>query len=318
MKIHVKSPARLHLGLIDLNGDLGRIFGGLGVAIDRPNVILETQESSTLKVMGEKTELTKKLAAKFLEALAIKEKVAINVKEVIPEHIGLGSGTQLALAVSSSIARLFNLKGSPHEFAIILGRMAQSGVGTAVFAQGGLVVDGGKNTQDQEHKIIPLVCRLPFPSDWRFVVAIPNEKKGLANEIEDLAFDKLTPMPTNDVGKICRLIMMKLLPAVVEKDIASFGKALTKIQNIVGDSFMEAQGGRYSSSITGQCVEFMLQNGAYGSGQSSWGPAVYGIVHSNKAKDLQVKSRCFLNKSVGGHVFVAKANNRGAIIKVIR
>ena len=45
MKVYVKTPARLHLGLIDLNGDLGRLFGGIGVAIDYPNVTLKTEIS---------------------------------------------------------------------------------------------------------------------------------------------------------------------------------------------------------------------------------------------------------------------------------
>ena len=316
MKIYIKTPARLHLGLIDLNGELGRIFGGLGVAIDHPNVILEAEKAQTLVVSGEKAELTRKLASCFLEACELKEKVAINVKEVIPEHIGLGSGTQLALAIASSISRLFDLKASCYELAAIMERTSQSGVGTAVFAQGGLVVDAGKNTKDLSQKIIPLICRQPFPFEWQFVVAIPNVKKGLSNEAEASAFKQLPPMPANDAGKICRLTMIKLLPAVFEKDIKSFGEAMTQIQCIVGDSFAQAQGGRYSSSLSAKCIEFMLENGVHGAGQSSWGPAVYGVVKSDKAQETRAKVNAFLLKSVGGKVFVAKPNNRGAIIKV--
>jgi beta-RFAP synthase len=305
------------LGLIDLNGDLGRIFGGLGVAIDYPNVILETEHAKTLTVTGQQVELTKNLAAKFLDAYKVKEKVAIDVKEVIPAHVGLGSGTQLALAVSASIARLFTVKASTHELAAAMGRVAQSGVGTSIFTHGGLVVEAGKNTQDPKQETIPPICRLPFPDEWRFVVAIPNTKTGLANEAEASAFKHLPPMPAVEVGKICRLIIMKLLPAITEKDIKTFGEALTQIQNIVGDCFAPAQGGRYASSPATQCIEFMLQNGAYGSGQSSWGPTVYGIVKASEAWKIQAKTQAFLDKSVGGNVFVAKVTNRGATIRVI-
>lgn len=316
-KVYVKTPSRLHLGLIDLNGDLGRIFGGLGVAIDHPNVILETQKSDKLIIRGEKTELTQKIATEFLKTNKIQEKAAIDVKQVIPEHVGLGSGTQLALAVAASISRLFDLKASVHELAVMLGRTKQSGVGTGVFAQGGLVVDAGKNSRDINQKIIPLVCRHPIPNDWRFVVAIPNTKKGLANETEVSAFKNLPPMPPEEVGKICRLILMKLLPAVTEMNIQSFGEAFTKIQNIVGDSFAQAQGGRFSSSTAAQCIEFMLKNGAYGAGQSSWGPTLYGVVKNSEAKVVQKKTQVFLDRSIGGNVFVAKANNKGAIIKFL-
>lgn len=318
MKVYVKTPARLHLGLVDLNGDLGRIFGGLGVGINHPNVILEAQKSQTLTVSGENAELTQKLAVKFLQAYGIKEKVAVDVKQVIPEHVGLGSGTQLSLAVATSLSRLFDVKGSIQEFALVMGRTIQSGVGTAVFEKGGLVVDGGKNTGDPSKKVIPLILRQPFPDDWRFVVAIPNAKKGFANEAEASAFKQLPPMAPSEVGKICRLIMMKLLPAILEKDIKNFGEALTEIQQIVGDSFAEAQGGRFASSPASQCIEFMLENGVYGSGQSSWGPTVYGVAKKEEAKEIQAKTQAFLNLTVGGNVFVAKGNNRGAIIKVIK
>jgi beta-ribofuranosylaminobenzene 5'-phosphate synthase len=317
MKIYVKTPARLHLGLIDLNGDLGRVFGGIGVAIDNPNVILEAEKSQLLKVKGEGAELTQKLASQFLVAYGIKEKVAIDVKRVIPEHIGLGSKTQLALAIATSISRLYGVKGSIHEFAVTMDRTTQSGVGTAVFEQGGLVVDGGKNIKDPSQKVIPLICRQPFPDEWRFVVAIPNAEKGLANEAEALAFNKLPPMAPEVVGKICRLTMMKLLPAVAEKDIKSFGEAITQIQCIVGDSFAQAQGGRYSSSPSAKCIEFMLENGVYGAGQSSWGPTVYGVVENGEAQKTRAKVEMFLFKSIGGEVFVVKANNRGATIKLI-
>ena len=318
VKVYVKTPARLHLGLIDLNGDLGRIFGGLGVAIDHPNVVLETQKSQALTVSGEKTELTRDLAARFLKAYKIKENVAIDVKQVIPEHVGLGSGTQLALAVATAISRLFDVEASPYELAVVMGRTAQSGVGTGVFAQGGLVVEAGKNTQNPNHKTIPIIFRQPFPDEWRFVVAIPNTKKGLAKEAETAAFKNLPPMPAEEVGKICRLTMMKLLPALAEKDIENFGEALTQIQNIVGDSFAQAQGGRYSSSPAAQTIGFMLENGVYGAGQSSWGPAVYGVVKSGEAEVVRAKTKAFLDGNVGGKVFVAKANNRGAIIRVCK
>ena len=115
MKVYVKTPARLHFGLIDLNGDLGRLFGGLGVGINRPNVVLEAEQSENLAVTGEKNEQVKTLAERFLETYSIKSSASINVKQVIPEHAGLGSGTQLALGVATALAKLFGVKASVQE-----------------------------------------------------------------------------------------------------------------------------------------------------------------------------------------------------------
>lgn len=321
MKVYVKTPARLHFGLIDMNGDMGRFFGGLGVAIDRPNVILEAQTSEGFSVTGEKTELVTSLAKRFLETYHINTDVSIHVKQSIPEHTGLGSGTQLALAVAAALAKLFQVKASIQELSLAMGRMKRTGVGTAVFDQGGFVVDGGKRMKGGvivPESFPPLIFRHSFPEDWKFVVAVPNIKKGLAKAEEKNAFGRLPPMPAEDVGEICRLTMMKLLPALVDRDIGSFGDVLTQIQVVIGGYFAGVQGGIFSSSAAKEAIAFMKTCGAYGVGQSSWGPAVYGLVQGEKeAKKLQAEVEDFLQDRDGGQVFVANANNRGATTKYV-
>jgi beta-ribofuranosylaminobenzene 5'-phosphate synthase len=313
VKVRVKTPARLHLGLIDMNGDLGRMFGGLGVGIDHPNVIVEAQNAENFAVTGQEAELATIMAKRFLSAYKRQQKVHINVLEAIPAHIGLGSGTQFSLAIAVALARLFNVKASVPELALAMGRATRTGVGTAIFEAGGFVVDGGKNLNS--NKVPPLIYRQPFPSEWRFIVAVPNLDKGLSNSEETSAFGKLSKMSSEDVGQICRLIILKLLPAIVESEIENFGSALTKIQVITGNHFAPAQGGTYSSPASAECIEFMKKAGAYGVGQSSWGPALYGVVKQDEAKQVLSKVKAYLGKGVGGQVFIARANNRGAIIK---
>ena len=316
MKVYVKTPARLHLGLIDLNGDLGRLFGGLGVGIDRPSVILEAQRSERLSVTGEKTELVKAMARRFLETYNIKANASINVKQAIPEHAGLGSGTQLALAVATALSKLFNVDASIQELAKAMGRGQRTSVGTTIFEQGGFVVDGGKSTS--KNSFPTTILRQPFPQDWVFVVAIPDVNKGLAKSEETVAFRALSPMTAENAGRICRLTMMKLLPSLIERDIKSFGEALTQIQTVIGEYFATVQGGTYSSLTATEGIALMQKLGAYGAGQSSWGPAFYGLTQKEEAEKIQLKVQAFLRESVGGQVFIAKANNRGAYIKVTR
>ena len=316
MKVYVKTPARLHLGLIDLNGDLGRIFGGLGVGINHPNVILEAEQSENFAVTGEKTEQVTTLAKRFLEAYNIKANAAINVKQVIPEHSGLGSGTQLALAVATALAKLFDVKATVQELAEVMERGRRTSVGTTIFEQGGFVVDGGKTTS--EKRFPATIFRQTFPQDWRFVVAVPDVNKGLAKSEETAAFKALTPMKAEDAGRMCRLTMMKLLPALVERDIESFGEALTQLQIVIGNYFAEVQGGTYSSQAAAEGIALLQKLGAYGAGQSSWGPAFYGVTQKENAKQIEAKVKAFLKKSVGGQVFTAKANNKGAYIKITK
>ncbi|MEJ2243871.1 MAG: kinase [Candidatus Bathyarchaeota archaeon] len=321
MKVYVKTPARLHFGLIDLNGNMGRMFGGLGVAIDTPNVVLEAEESKIFSVTGENSERATFFAKQFLETYKLDSNVKIHVKQTITEHVGLGSGTQLALAVACALSKLFNVKASLQELSLSMGRMKRTGVGTAVFGHGGFVVDGGKQTKNGTvvaESLPPLIFCQSFPENWKFVVAVPEVKKGLSKTEEKIAFAKAPPMPDQAVGDVCRLVMMKLLPTLVDQDIKSFGEALTRIQVVVGDCFADVQGGTFSSSEAALTIKFMKTCGAYGVGQSSWGPAVYGLVNGDsQAKQLQCKVVDFFNNNGGGQVFIANANNTGATIKLI-
>jgi len=319
MKVYVKTPCRLHLGLIDLNGDLGRMFGGLGVGIDHPNVILEAEQAEDFSVTGKEKELVSILSSRFFSAYRIPPKGHIYVKQTIPAHIGLGSGTQLSLAVATALSKLFNVEASIQELTIAMDRARRTGVGTAIFEKGGFVVDGGKTITNSNTpaKFPALICRQPFPTEWRFIVAIPNLIEGLSNSEENHAFNKLTKMPAEDVGKICRLTMLKLLPALTDHDIKNFGEALTAIQEIVGGFFAQAQGGRFTRVDLADCVEFMKKMGAYGVGQSSWGPVLYGVVKQEEAKQMLKKVNDYLSKAMGGKVFIAKANNKGATIRVV-
>jgi beta-RFAP synthase len=315
VKVQVKTPARLHLGLIDMNGDLGRMFGGLGVGIDHPNIIVEAQNAENFSVTGQETEIATILAKRFFSAYKVQPKVHINVVQTIPAHIGLGSGTQFSLAIATALASLLEVEATIPELAVAMGRARRTAVGTSIFERGGFVVDGGKNLNTT--KCPPLIYRQPFPREWRFIVAVPNLKEGLSNSEENHAFDRLTKMPAEDAGQICRLIMLKLLPALAEHDIESFGSSLTKIQIITGNHFAQAQGGTYASPAAAECVEFLKKVGTYGVGQSSWGPALYGVVKQEEAKAVLSKVKAYLREGMGGQAFIAKANNKGATIRVI-
>jgi len=318
----VTTPSRLHLGFLDLEGGLGRIFGGIGVALNYPNTIVEAEPSGELIVKGEKSVQARLFAERFLKAYGLPRKVAINVKQTIPEHVGLGSGTQLALAVATSLAKIFQIRASVKELAAITGRGSVSGVGIAIFELGGFVVEGGLKTGISNpfitKSIPPVIFHASFPDDWLFVIAIPNVKRGFTDEEEPTIFSRLPPMSAENVGKICRLTLMKLLPSIIEHDIKSFGEALTSIQNILGNYFSHVQGGIYSSRIAEEAITHILRQEAYGAGQSSWGPAFYGLVQGEeKALKLRSTLQSFLNNRGGGQVFVAKANNNGAFVEQI-
>jgi beta-ribofuranosylaminobenzene 5'-phosphate synthase len=147
------------------------------------------------------------------------------------------------------------------------------------FALGGLVVEGG--VRGGAERPAPLLMRHAVPDEWRIVLVVPNAEPGLSGVAEAQAFGRLVPS-TERSAAVAQLVLTSLLPALVERDLEEFGGALTRVQQLVGDAFAPVQGGRFHPRA-GALVEALLGGGAAGAGQSSWGPAAYGVVGSEAA-----------------------------------
>jgi beta-RFAP synthase len=309
MKLRIKTPARLHLGLIDLNGNLGRLYGSIGVAIDSPNIVLEAESGGRMESFGLEKDRVAKAVSRFAEYYNIEPKIRLEVKESIPKHSGLGSGTQLYLAVGTALARIHGIKASAPEIASVMGRGFVSGVGVAAFERGGFSVDGGLNVL---YQMPPQpVFHQNLPRDWVFVVALPKIKKGLSGKQEKDAFRNIIPGRETIAANISRLVLMKLLPSLLEKDIEGFGYALTEIDHKTGEYYKGIPPDKTAAMI----MQHMIGLGAHGAGQSSWGPAVYGLIEKRYASALVVETKEFLSDNkVAGKVFIALPDNKGAIV----
>jgi beta-ribofuranosylaminobenzene 5'-phosphate synthase len=151
-----------------------------------------------------------------------------------------------------------------------------------------------------------------MPEDWRVVLVIPSAEPGLSGAAEEEAFRKLVPSAERSAA-IAQLVLTSLLPALVERDLEEFGAVLTEVQELVGDAFATVQGGRFHPRA-GTLVEALLHHGAAGAGQSSWGPAVYGVVGSDTAgRDLARRMEDVVGGA--GSVGLVAFDNRGARVE---
>jgi beta-ribofuranosylaminobenzene 5'-phosphate synthase len=308
--VRVEAPARLHLGMLAVAGDGGRRFGGLGVSVGRPAVVVEAWAADELSADGTDADRALGFARRCREALGLAGGAHLRVVEAIPPHVGLGSGTKLALAVAQALAALDDRDVDAPELAEAVGRAARSAVGTWTFALGGLVVEGG--VRPGEDRPAPLLARYAMPEEWRVVLVIPRAEPGLSGPAEEEAFRQLVPSPERS-AEIAQLVLTSLLPALVERDLEEFGGALTRIQQLVGDAFATVQGGRFHPRA-GALVDALLRDGAAGAGQSSWGPAVYGIVGS-EASGRALAERMAQVVGDEGSVELVGFDNRGALVE---
>jgi len=287
----------------------------VGLAIEGPGYEIFAEKSEGLEVLGPErdAEQARKIAEKVIQIYNIPHQVKINILESIPMHVGLGSTTQLTLAVATAITKLFGAKASSVELAEKMGRGKNSGVGTYAFMEGGFIVDGGI----KKGNFPPLIFRHDFPEEWHFVIVTPEIERGLDEKTEEELFKQITASP--DIARrICHSLVMKMLPSIVERDIEGFGKVLTEVQRLVGGAFSSYQGGVFGSRVASDIVNRMLKDGAYGAGQSSWGPTVYGLV-DGKAQAEEFKERIleFLKgKNYKASLKVVRSNNRGAKVEI--
>ncbi|MFK8069226.1 MAG: beta-ribofuranosylaminobenzene 5'-phosphate synthase family protein [Gammaproteobacteria bacterium] len=315
--VTVKAPARLHLGFMDMNGGLGRNFGGLGLTLAGLSTHLTVKASNDVTANDSNNTSIAERAIKYakllLEEYAPDRGVHIEIHEAIPSHAGLGSGTQLGLAVCSAISHLFDLDIDVTTIAKLTARGARSGIGVGAFQQGGFIVDGGRGGKTI---IPPVICRMEFPEQWRIILIFDNNEVGLNGSHEKLAFKKLPPMDPGVSGNLCRTVLMRILPALVESNIQDFGKGITNVQERVGDYFANYQGGRYSSDLVADALTWMDDQGVAGVGQSSWGPTGFALVENELEANRLVKKAAKVSSNTHLSFKVCQALNTGATIEI--
>ncbi len=321
-RVVVEAPARLHLGLIDLHGGLGRVDGGMGVTLMAPTLKVEAERNGTLTVTGgdEETQARVRDAARrALDHLRVPGGAAIAIRRSMPRHVGLGSGTQAALAAGAAVCRLYGAALTPREIARIVGRGGTSGIGTAAFESGGFVLDGGHSFGPSGEKRefrpsaastgvppAPISARLPFPEDWPIVLAIPRRGRKVGGEREADLFREHCPVPVEEVRQICHEVVMRLLPGVAGHDLEIFASAVNALQAL---GFKRVEVGLQEPVVRG-LIAGLREAGAACAGLSSFGPTVYAVTDGDPGELLRAAEA--LLAEGGGDVVVTRGRNYGA------
>ena len=305
--IQVEAPARLHLGFLDLRGDLGRRFGGVGVSLKGIQTRVECARGTEFSAQGADSERALKYARQLLAMMGREDAVNIKVHQAIPRHAGLGSGTQMALAVGTAINHLFKLNLTPSGISEKLARGGRSGIGIGSFEQGGFLIDGGRGDSDQ---LPPIIARHPFPEHWRIILLVTRgDKEGLSGEAERLAFANLPEFPASEAAHLCRLTLMRILPSLLESDLPEFARGIGELQDRIGEYFAPAQGGRFSHLNVTHLLKQAKRLGFHGVGQSSWGPTGFILTDSETQAHALVRKLQPIN--VGLEVRIVGASNHG-------
>jgi len=317
----VSAGARLHVGFQNLSLARRRLYGGIGVGLEEPRVTVAAEPASGIECADP---LVREYASRAVDVLEVSG-VEITLEERLPRHVGLGSGTQLALSVLAATAHAHNLEPRTRVYAPAMGRGGRSGVGVATFEDGGFVVDAGHPTNrfttepptEGDWTVPPVVARHDLPEEWRFLVVVPDAEPGRNGDDEDASMRTVVERADPAIAdELAGVVTRKLLPAAAEGRLEAFGEAISEIGRKNGAWYADAQGGVFRPPA-GTLVDALEGCPVCtGVGQSSWGPVVYGVTDSDHAAEAESAARDALSDTgLEGRVVLSAPSSSGARIR---
>ncbi len=279
MMTRIIAPSRLHFGLfhVPVGGSQGpneRSFGGVGLMIDTPGVVVTAQAADTWQFEGPLASRAQAFAMQFMQTIPEENRrpFQVLVERCPREHTGLGVGTQLGLAVANALAIGTGLQDSlSPTLAPRIGRGERSAIGVHGFDWGGLLIEMGKLPGE----ISPSFENIKLPEKWRVVLFTTPTPAEWHGSRERLAF---ATAKSGEREALQRIAATEITPAAKTGDLEAFGEAVHEFNRLAGEPFAVAQGGSYSSPAISELIADLRLSGIRGVGQSSWGPTVFAIV----------------------------------------
>ena len=349
--VEIRTPARLHLGMLSFGVPGIRAYGGVGVMIDRPGVQLRMTRGrpatgDRFHAIGPLADRAVAFARSCVEAWQLGDDgrlgddaaCTIEVVQVPGSHAGLGSGTQLGLAVAAGMRQLFRPTGAAAapgggvrfdmsdavELARAVGRGRRSCVGVYGFSGGGLIIEGGRlvpadraTADDATRAFSPLLARVQLPAAWRCVVFGMRDTLGLHGDAEKQAFASLPPVPREISAELSRIALMELWPAVAEGQFGEFSDALLRYGLLAGKPFEQASSVLPYARTMADLIETLQAFGTRGCAQSSWGPTVMACCESAAAADSLVERFAATELARHYNTLIARFDDQGAIVRGI-
>ncbi len=280
----INSPARLHIGFLDLHSRSSREFGSIGLTINNFFYKIKIERSKKSKVICQNL-ITKCKVIEIIRSIKKKYSVGnftITILNEIPLHNGLGSGTQLALSIGYLISKCFELKLSTDKLALILKRGRRSGVGIESFKKGGFNVDVGKI---RNSKSAPLnLFNIKWPKNWSILLLLDSNITGIHGEKEIKEFKELEVSDTKISDLNCKSLLMNIIPGIIESNFKEFSFGLRNIQDNMSEIFY-GNPKKFASKNLEKIFSNIEKKGVLSFGQSSWGPTGFIFFESSKKRN---------------------------------
>jgi len=286
--VRICTGSRLHFGLLDTV----RPFGGVGVMLNTPvtEVVLSTAERFQCPEIFEPRIAPIAERIRQLSGEMDLPPCRVQVLRTAPAHCGLGSGTQLALAVTEGLCLHQTLEVGRSTIANVLaGRGQRSVVGTHGYWQGGIIYEAGQseaagNSLGENCNVVQQGWGLP--EDWRVAVLRPLDHGfSVSGQRERDKFARLPPASKQAGNELRRLVIEEIMPAARQGQFTKFADGTRIYNELSGRLFASVQGGPYNGTAVTRVIDWLSDRGVQGHGQSSWGPGVFAWFESQEVAE---------------------------------
>lgn len=277
--VEVWAPARIEVAAIAAGG--GRLDGGVGFAVDAPAVRLVFQDAERFRCEGaadpDESELVAAEVKEAATVLGLPDEVEVRVRSMIPAGRGFGAHGRLRLTIRRALAEINGRRPAPE--------VPGDSLGAHLFRHGGIVVDGGRRgsgRDDEENAPPPALFAMRPPEHWRVVLAVPRVPA------VPRAAEPYGRIPPTEQHEVSHTVLTRMLPALADGDLAAFGRALTRLQDL-GPTRRHwasaALGGRRT------VLASLTEAGAAGGGLSRTGPALYAVYDASRVDGADLLAR---------------------------
>lgn len=284
-KITINSPARIHIGFLDMGKNSIRKFGSLGLTITNYSYIIEIEKAEKLQFYCDDLILKEKINQIVLSLKKNYEfsNFKIRILSKIPAHNGLGSGTQLALSIGYLITKLNKIKFDINAITKILKRGLRSGIGIESFKNGGFNIDVGKLEKSSKPPLN--ILNLKWPREWKIILIIDKNILGIHGKQETKEFKILKEINQNYSIENCKCLLMKIIPGLMEKNFKEFSGGIRIIQNNMSKIFYGKKD-KFASKKIEKIFKNLQQINCNSYGQSSWGPTGFVFCENTKKRNV--------------------------------
>ncbi|MGI9470558.1 MAG: beta-ribofuranosylaminobenzene 5'-phosphate synthase [Rubripirellula sp.] len=284
--VRVTTGSRLHFGLLDTIAP----FGGVGVMVDAPQTCVVVRPSHGFQCSSKFESRIKPIAERISRWLGWDKLPAcrVEVEQAAPSHFGLGSGTQISLAVSEGVCHFLRQECDRATLVRELAtRGRRSAVGAHGYFLGGLIYELG----DSDADLNPTRKCVKLPKEWTAIVMRPTEEQHMVSgENERDKFATLSAADSASARLLRQIVSEGIVAGAETQDFPLFADSVRRYNERSGQLFSQVQGGPYNGPGVTGVIDWLASEGVVGFGQSSWGPGVFAWCES-KSEAMALKGR---------------------------